>query len=162
MDVDKTQAFSCPTCGIDPKFFVGDGKCVGPLRKKLDGLDINELGCHPEDKKIHKQGSKFQDRQFLKEKKERDIVLELVTGSIDMDTFISNNQITSSNGKMLQDLVRHINSKWPLRLPKVYQTFITEICKTSSVVGLLQVNSSEPLKYLHQFSKKSLDIRENY
>ena len=160
LDVDKNKAFSCPVCGIAPKFFVGDGKCVGPLRRKLDGLDIDELGCHPEDKKIHKQGSKFHDRQFLPNKKERDIVLELVTGSIDMDTFISNNQITSNTGKMLQDLVRHINSKWPLRLPKVYQTFITDICKTSSVVGLLQVNSSEPLKYLHQFSKKTLDLRD--
>ena len=33
LDIDKSQAFSCPTCGIAPKYFVGDGKCVGPLRK---------------------------------------------------------------------------------------------------------------------------------
>ena len=72
-------------------------------------------------------------------------------GSTDMDTFISNNEITSNSGKMLQDLVQHIDSKWPLHLPKVYQTFITEICKTSSVVGLIQINTIEALKYLHQF-----------
>ena len=75
------------------------------LRKKLDGLEIKELGCHPDDNKVRSQGSKFQDRQFLPNKKERDIVIELVTGSIDMDTFISNDQIKSSSGQMLKDLV---------------------------------------------------------
>ena len=111
LDIDKSQAFSCPTCGIAPKYFVGDGKCVGPLRRKLEGLNINELGCHPDDNTILPQGSQFHKRQFLPEKKERDIVLELVTGSIDMNTFTSNKQIKSNSGKLLQDLVKHINSK---------------------------------------------------
>ena len=79
--------------------------------EKLEGLNINELGCHPDDNKILPQGSQFHKRQFLPEKKERDIVLELVTGSIDMNTFTSNKQIKSNSGKLLQDLVKHINSK---------------------------------------------------
>ena len=160
LEFDKSMAFSCPKCGVDPKWFVGDGKCTGFLKKKLEGLNIKEFGCHPDDKTVLSQGSSFKSRQLLPDKSERDIVLNLLSGNIDMDTFVSNSDLKSSAGKMLKDLVNHINLNWPLRIPKVYVTFIADICKTSSVVGLLQVNSSEPLKYLHQFAQKKLDVRD--
>ena len=76
-----------------------------------------------------------------------------------METFVSSPHIKSTNGKMLKDLVIHINENWPLRIPKVYTTFLADICKTSSVVGLLQVNSTEPLKLLDQFARKGFNAR---
>ena len=79
---------------MDPKYFVGDGKCIGPLQKKLAGLKLSELSSHPSDDKILEQGSRFSDRILLPDKKKRDMVCELLTGNEDMEHFI-NSDITS-------------------------------------------------------------------
>ena len=83
---------------------------------------------------VLKQGSYFQDCQYLGEKKECDLVQKLVMGDVDG---VHCQDVTSMNGKMLQYLVTHINENWPLRIPKGYQTFIADLCEMPGVVGLL-------------------------
>ena len=159
LSLDYKECFSCLNCGIDPKYFVGDGKCIGPLQKKLAVLNISELSWHPNDSKILEQGSKFSDRILLPDKKERDIVCELLTGNKDMENFISSDVLKSENGKMIQELVLYIQSKWPLKIPHVFVKFIADICKSSSVAGLLQVTNHRTLVLLKKFCLEEIDIR---
>ena len=69
-------------------------------------------------KKVLSQGSKFVNYVFLASKKERDEVTKLATGVMDMGEFISSEEITSENGKMLQEVVTRFNEENPLLLPK--------------------------------------------
>ena len=64
-------------------------------------------------------------------------------GDFHMEAFVLSPDFKSTNGIMLEDL-EHINKNWPLRIPKVYTTFIADIFNMSSVVRLLQFNSTEP------------------
>ena len=159
LELDYSNCFSCTNCGVTPRYFVGDGKCIGPLQKKLAGLNISELGAHPDDDLILKQGSKFSDRILLPVKKERDIVCNLVTGNIDMDNFINTSEIQSENGKLIQNLIKFIQSKWPLRIPEIFIRFIADIAKSSSVAGLLQVTSNKPLTILKKFCLEEINVR---
>ena len=57
----------------NPKFFVGNSKCVGTLQRRFEGLNINKFSSHPDDGMVLKQGLYFQDCKFLGEKKEHDL-----------------------------------------------------------------------------------------
>ena len=48
------------------------GKCKGPLQRKLYGLNVSELSSRLDDKNILQKGSKFANRVFLSNMKERD------------------------------------------------------------------------------------------
>ena len=159
LSLDYKECFSYLNCGVDPKYFVGDGKCIGPLQKKLAGLKLSELSSHPNDDKILEQGSRFSDRILLADKKERDIVCELLTGNVDMEHFINSDIIKSENGKSIQELVRYIQLKWPLKIPDVFVKFIADISKSSSVAGLLQVTNHRTLVLLKKFCLEEIDIR---
>ena len=156
---DLEMAFSCINCGISPKYFVGDGKCTGPLQRKLHGLNVSELSSHPDDRNILQQGSKFADRVFLSNKKERDLVFKLITGETDMATFILSEEIISENGKLVTKLVKIIHENSPLSIPEPYVKLLADISKAFPVAGLIQVNSSEPLNLLRLFAKQKIDIR---
>ena len=159
LSFDYAECFSCTNCGIDPLYFVGDGKCLGPLQKKFTGLNIKELSSHPDDSTVLEQGSKFSERTLLASKKERDLICNLLTGNEEMESFVNSGCIKSENGKMVQDLVRFIQAKWPLKIPEQFITFLADISKSSSIAGLLQVRSSKPLTFLKQFCLEQLDIR---
>ena len=76
-----------------------------------------------------------------------------------MENFISSDVLKSENGKMIQEFVLYIQSKWPLKIPHVFVKFIADICKSSSVAGLLQVTNHRTLVLLKKFCLEEIDIR---
>ena len=128
------------------------------MQRRLDGLNIQELGCHKEDKEVLSQSTKFSERTFIAKASERQEILKLLSGSIDMETFVNSEKVVSDNGKLVQDLVRFISSNNPLSIPEVYIQFISDISKGSPVAGLLQVTSIKPLKLLNDVATKQVDI----
>ena len=88
--------------------------------------------------------------------RERQLVCSLLTGTISLDEFCAEN-FTSDEGKKVQELVRRLNSTAG-SLSQAYKRFLANICKGTSVAGLLQVTSKEPLKTLKKFCLKELDI----
>ena len=110
---DISSAFSCTNCSTTPKYFVGDGKQdVGPLQRKLKDLKVTEFGCHPEDKKILKQGSKNVDRLFVPVKKERDFLSRLLTRSISISEYLHQCEsvLTSKNSKMIKTIISRLQN----------------------------------------------------
>ena len=76
-----------------------------------------------------------------------------------MNDFSEISEITSENGLLIIELVRHILEKFPEEMPTCYKHFIANVSKPTSVRGLLQVLSPEPLEYLEQYCKEELNIR---
>ena len=97
LSFDIQKCFICPRCGKTPRYFIGDGTKTGPLKSKIKASNIHELGNHEDDKQFLSQGSKFSDRVFLSIKKERDEVLQLLSGNISMSDFIDSTVIKSEN-----------------------------------------------------------------
>ena len=157
LDIDFKRAFSCPTHGNSPTWVVSDGKNVGPLKRRVGHL--KELDTETSDEKILVQSTKFKDRVFLDSKKERVIVCQLLTGELSMIDFAEISDMTSANGLLLIELVRHILEKFPEDMPSCFKHFIANVSKPTSVRGLLQVLSAEPLEYLEQYCKEELNIR---
>ena len=58
----------------------------------------------------------------------------------------------------LGPIARHILETFPEGMPACYRHFLGNVCKPTSVRGLLQVLSSEPLLYLEQFCKEELNL----
>ena len=160
---DLKSCFSCTNCGTAPKYFVGDGKAdIAPLQRKMKNRGIKELSPHPEDKNILSQGSKHEDRMFLADKKERDKVCDLLTGSISVEFFCSSVSLTSSNGKLVEKVVTRLSKDFTDVLPQPYQVFLTDACKNSPVAGYIQVTRNRPLVLLRQFCIKQLDARNGH
>ena len=156
LNIDFERAYSCPNHGTSPKWLVSDGKNVGPLKIRVNHL--KELDVEPTDEKILMQSTLFKDRVFLNTKKERVILCRLLTGELPMNEFVEISEITSPNGLLLVNLVRHILEKYPEEMPSCYKHFMANVCKPTSVRGLLQVLSAEPLEYLEKFCKKELNL----
>ena len=76
---------------MHPRYYIGDGKTTGPLKKHLRHLQ--EFERHPQDKKVLKQGSCFSDRVFLSKPAERKEVLALVSGGMNMTEFTNSDII---------------------------------------------------------------------
>ena len=82
-----------------------DGKCVAPTSKKLE--NITELGTAPWDQTMMKQGSKHQDRIFIKNKKERLRVAKLSQRVLGPKEFL-NTQTKSSSFTRVKTLVKFV------------------------------------------------------
>ena len=115
LNIDFERAYSCPNHGTSPKWLVSDGKNVGPLKIRVNHL--KELDVEPTDEKILMQSTLFKDRVFLNTKKERVILCRLLTGELPMNEFVEISEITSPNGLLLVNLVRHILEKYPEEMP---------------------------------------------
>ena len=100
---------------------------------------------------------KAQDTR-LASKKERILVCQVVTGYITFQNFAEISDMTSTNGLLIIAIARHILEKFPEGMPSCYRHFLANVCKPTSVRGLLQVLSSEPLLYLEQFCKEELNL----
>ena len=151
------EVFSCPACGLSPKYLVADGKADGPVKRRVDHLD--ELDHAEEDEEVLPQASHFKDRVFLSEISERKMVLELLTGDISADNFANSEDITSENGDLLKQLVSDINNRYPGEMPKAYARFLKNVGRATSVAGWLQCRGPEALQYLREFTNNTLDIR---
>ena len=154
LDIDFKKAFSCPRHGNSPKCVVSDGKSLGPLKRRVDHLQ--ELCKEESDDRVLQQSTQSKKRVFLTSKKERAAVCQILTGDISMQDFCEVSEITSDNGRLIMDMVRHILQTFPDEMPSSYKHFIANVCKPTSVRGLLQVLTSEPLEFLEQFCKRQL------
>lgn len=157
LEIDYKKAFSCPTHGNSPTWIVSDGKNLGPLKRRVDHL--KELDRVDSDDKVLGQSTKSKDRVFLNSKKERMLVCQLLTGDLSMIDFAEISDMTSSNGLLVVELVRHVLERFPDEMPPCYKHFIGNVCKPTSVRGLLQVLTPEPLQYLEQYCKEELNLR---
>ena len=157
LEIDFKTAFSCPVHGVSPKWIVSDGKNLGPLKRRVEHL--KELEPEAADDRILIQSTKSKDRVFLTSKPERMLICQLLTEELSMVDFAEISEITSSNGLLLVELVRHILQKFPDEMPSCYKNFLGNVSKPTSVRGLLQVLSPQPLEYLEQYCREQLDLR---
>ena len=157
LSLDLKRCFTCIVCGTSPSFFVMDGTQVGPKKSKVRHL--SEFDRNEDDIQVLSQGATFKDYIFLSSKKERDEVLELISGDMSMDDFISSREINTDNGKKIQPIIRRVETDSPFRLPKAYKVFLEEISKPSPVVGIMQVAKEEILNVLTEFCEERLDIQ---
>ena len=97
---------------------------------------------------------------FLSSKKERNAVLNLVTGLISMDEFVELEDIDSDHGLLIKEIVAYVNSRYPLKIPEPYVRLLNNVSKNSSVRSLIQVNNLGVLDVLRKFCTKELDIRQ--
>ena len=107
------------------------------------------------------QNTQSKDRVFFTSKKERAAVCQMLTGDISMQDFCEVSEITSDNGRLIMDMVRHILQTFHNEMPSSYKHFIANVCKPTSVRGLVQVLTPEPLEFLEQFCKRQLNIRSH-
>ena len=153
----KKEDFLCPNCGDSPSFIVCDGKTDGPTKRKVDHL--HELDRAEEDESVLCQGSLFQNRVFLSQKRERKLVCRLLTNDISDDEFLESEELSSEHGRMVVTLVERLSCSYQDELPKPYRRFLANISKYSSVAGFLQVLSQQTLEFLAEFCHQQLDIR---
>ena len=152
------DVFVCNDCTLDCKYLVFDAKVIGPNKHKLDHLheEDDEDDNHIEDEDTLKQSTYFKGRVFLSSAKERALVLQLVSGEIDMMSFLSS-EIKSRNGNLAKDVIENIEENF-LILPDEYSRLIKNICKPYSVSSLIQVTSEETLTILKKFCDRELDL----
>ena len=153
---DESKAFSCPTHGTTPRFLNTDGKNMGPTKRKVKHLE--ELERHPNDDEVLPQSTFFRTRVFLSEIKERKLVVELLADKMSMMAFC-NSEVQSENGRLLVNLVRVLDNTYDVKVPPPYKRLIENICKPTSVRGLIQVTGPEPLEYLKQFCLGRINIK---
>jgi hypothetical protein len=120
---------------------------------------LAELEQADGDEEVLTQGSYFQNRVFFSQISERKLVCELVTGGITPGEFVTSPDITSENGEMLKQLVRDIDTRYQGQIPKVFNRFLTNISKPTSVAGLLQCTGPAALQYLREFANETLHLR---
>jgi hypothetical protein len=156
LKLDK-QSFVCPNCTDRPRFINADGVCVAPAKRHLEGME--ELNKAPNDNEILERGSRFKDRIYLKSNKERKLVLDLLTGGMNMDEFTQTDRIKTEEGRHLQTLVGRISQQSPLKIPDQYVRFLRNVSKATPVAGLLQPTEKKSLILLMKFAKKQLPLR---
>ena len=78
-------------------------------------------------------------------------------GNISPSEFV-NATTASAQSNLLKTLVDRLDDQYQA-VPTEYNQFLDDLRKISSVPGLLQVNSSEPLRYLKKFCISELDLR---
>ena len=86
---------------------------------------------------------------------------QVLTGDVTMQDFAEISDMTSSNGLLIIEIARHILETFHEGMPACYRHFLANVCKPTSVRGLLQVMSSEPLLYLEQFCKEELNLHDH-
>ena len=135
---------------------------VVPLKPKFQYFQVDhlsELDHADEDDDVLPQASHFKDRVFLNEITERKHVLDFLTGDISPGQFTRLPDMTSENGEMLKNLVNDLDTRFQGEIPKAYHRFMKNICKPTSVAGLLQCTGPAVLQYLHEFANKTLNLR---
>ena len=153
---DETSAFSCPTHGSTPRFLNADGKNLGPTKRKVRNL--TELEKHEDDHEVLPQSTFFSTRVFMSDINERNLVVQLLSGNLSMNDFCES-EIRSENGRLLVNLVRALDHTDAETVPRPYKRFIENVCKPTSVRGLLQVTRHEPLLYLKLFCDGSMNLK---
>ena len=151
------KTFSCPKCGTTPEYLVADGKSNGPTKRKIE--HIKEFSAADDDHNILRQGSKFKDRIFLVSNQERQEICSVLTEAMTMQDFLGGHNITSHNGRMIFEIIERIAGVWNGEIKKPYRQFISNVCKKTSVAGLIQVTHASPLNYLESFCNEELDVR---
>lgn len=156
---EELNTFSCPKCGNNPKYLVADGKSDGPTKRKVEHL--KEMGPAENDNVCLPQGSFYKNRVFFHEYKERQAICGLLSGAQSMDDFLleEDEVLLTGNARIVSTLLTRIARTWQNEMPVEYTRFLSNVCKQSSVSGLLQVTSSLPLNYLRLFCEETLDIR---
>ena len=154
---DKPEDFSClGECGGDtPPILVADGVVVAPTSRKVD--HIEEFKPLDEEKKLS-QSTVFANRTFLTRKVERKLVEQLVDEDMPLQDFLTSDIITSDNGHLIRSIIERLGRS-ELTCPKEYRDFLSDISKKTSVAGLIQVNSREPLVILKDFAEENIDLR---
>ena len=79
----------CDDCGQTPRYIVADGKMTAPTVHKVQHL--HGLAPEEDDNQVLQQGSQFKDHVFLHRKKERDLIKNLLTETINTDDFLASN-----------------------------------------------------------------------
>ena len=161
LDFDELRAFSCPKHGNSPRWMNTDGKYVGPTKKKC--CHLNELDREMNDAEVLEQSTTFKNRVFLPNLLERSEVVGLLSGTASSErslAFIASNVTSSANGELLKALVAFIEQKYPGRMPAVYKRFIQNVCKPTSVRGLIQVTNFIPLDILRSFCNEDLALKD--
>ena len=120
---------------------------------------LTELDVAEDDHSVFTQSTHYKDRVFLSTKKERNLVVRLLTGDICMETFTNSKDMMTDNGIMIRDLVGYVREKFPDEIPLPYVRFLKNISKNSSARSLVQVNSIDVLEDLSQFCRQELDLR---
>ena len=155
LDFEK-QVWSCPNCGVTPKYIVCDGKDCGPAKRKVDSL--KELSQHVDDKESLIQGSLFRNRLFLKDHKERQSVCALVSKSCSMENFLED-PLQSETGLLINTLVTRIDEEYA-EIPDQYCRFINNCCKPTPVAGFLQPIKPDSINILHEFCEDLVDLHD--
>ena len=158
----SAEDFTCKKCGETPEYLILDGKQLGPGKKEVEHLE--EFDRHPEDDNTLKQGSKFENRVFLKSKNDRTLLGNLADGRMNIRDFPRNNLNLqpSTNWYLVINLVNHIHEKFrdeEEKLPVCYRKLLSNLSKNTSVSGFLQPTCPESLDILDRFCKKQLNIR---
>lgn len=127
---------------------------MGPLSSKLE--NVKELGPHPENTEPLEQSTSYYDRIFLKDKKERMLMVKLITETISPEEFLES-EVESENAKMLQRLVKNVFGLHQC-VPKQYLDFICEFSKVTSITGFIQITNGKVLDVLQDFVNGTIDI----
>ena len=127
---------------------------MGPLSSKLE--NVKELGPHPDNIDPLEQSTSYYDRIFLKDKKERMLMIKLITETISPEEFLES-EVESENGRILQRLVKNVYGHHRC-VPKQYLNFLADLSKVTSITGYIQITSSRVLDLLQDFINRTLDI----
>ena len=88
--------------------------------------------------------------------REREMVCNLLTGALDLEDFCDAT-LETEGGQQVQEVVKRLKRSCG-SLSQSYKRFIANVCKETSVAGLLQVTCKEPLKVLKRFCQQDLDL----
>lgn len=127
---------------------------MGPLATKTQ--DMKEFGPHPDDKEPLEQSTYYEDRIFLKNPRERRLMIQLITKEISPEQFLTC-LFESENGKLIYILVKRVVEDFQC-IPNEYLLFLADLSKVSSVTGYLQIKSNKVLEVLQDFIDGSIDI----
>ena len=154
--------WKCEECGEGthtPKYLVCDGKVLGIARRK-EKKKNTELDRHEADQNHLCRGSQYKDRLFLSDRIERTQIMALLRKQISFQDYLAEN-CRSLNGQLIRNLLERVTSNFTEDIPFPYIKFLKDICKNTSISGLLQVRSDEPLEILKQFCQRILDLRSH-
>ena len=142
----RKEEFTClGECdGDTPPVIVADGVCIAPTSKKSD--HIQEFKPHEDSINDLQQSTSFKDRTFLIRKSERQTLRNFVLEEITINDFLVSD-ITSENGLLLREVIARL-ARTHVHCPEEYKDFFWDLSRQSSVSGLIQVNSREPLRIL--------------
>ena len=127
---------------------------MGPLSTKTE--NIKEFGPHPDDQVPLEQSTLYEDRIFLKNPRERRLVIQLITEEISPTQFLTC-LFESENGQMIFKLVKRVFEDFQ-HIPKEYLLFLADLSKVTSVTGYLQITSHKVLEVLEDFLNGTIDI----